>query len=178
MTYVDPSGNKVQAASADSQNVSVVDVSSSSAQKNPVTAKSSSVTVVPQPQVNSPVPLDSAEEFRGFIERAVLMRLKVLAENKQLTEETARQIARLTLDLIRPGMTIEELYQKAVKLDDHYQELAPVVFQIMKEYEEKYEKKALDQVKNLVRKGAYEEATEVVKKVLAFKVNSENNKNE
>lgn len=109
------------------------------------------------------------EEFRKFIEVEVLKIIKDLAEKGETPEEKIQGIARLTLDLIKPGMTLDQLYQNAVKLDDTYSELAPVVFAIMKKYEETYEKKALDQVSHLVKTGHYDQAQDLVKKVLEFK---------
>lgn len=116
------------------------------------------------------ITLSNSEEFRKFIEVEVLKIIKDLAENGQTPQEKIQSIARLTLDLIQPGMTLEQLYQNAVKLDDRNPELAPVVFMVMKEYEEKYERKALEQVSQLVKSGQYDEAQNMVKKVLQFKI--------
>lgn len=116
--------------------------------------------------------MDKAEEFRKFIEIEVLKIIKQLAEKETTPSERIQAMAKLTLELIGPMMSLEELYQNAVKLDDQYPELAPVVFQIMKEYEEKYEKKALEQVSQLVRSGQYDQAQEMVRKVLKFKINN------
>ena len=112
----------------------------------------------------------NAEDFRKFIEVEVLKVIKKLAESGETTKERIQEIARRTLELIKPGMTIDELYQAAVKLDDQHPELSPVVFSVMKEYEEKYEKKAIEQVSAFVKAGKYDEAQELVKKVLKFKI--------
>ncbi len=79
-------------------------------------------------------------------------------------------MAKLTLELIKPGMTLESLYENAVKLDDRYLELAPVVYHVMKQYEEKYEKKALGVVSQMIKQGNYDQAQAMVKKVLQFKI--------
>lgn len=110
------------------------------------------------------------EEFRKFIEVEVLKIIKDLAE-KGTPQEKIQEIAKLTLELIQPMMSLEELYLNAVKLDDRHPELAPIVFAVMKEYEEKYEKKALDQVSQLIKEGQYDQAQNMVKKVLQFKMN-------
>lgn len=111
-----------------------------------------------------------AEELRKFIEIEVLKIIKDLAEKGQTTKERVQEIAQLTISLIKPGMNLEELYINAIKLDDHHSELAPIVFKIMKEYEEKYERKALAQVSQLIKSGHYESAQDMVKKVLQFKI--------
>lgn len=119
-------------------------------------------------QFNKPN-IDSAENFRKFIEVEVLKIIKALAEAGKTPKEHVQAMARKTLELIRPGMTVEQLFNNAVKLDDQFPELSPVVFAVMKEYEEKYEKKALNIVNQLVRQGEYDKAQKVVKKVLAYK---------
>lgn len=81
-------------------------------------------------------------------------------------------MARIALELIRPGMSLDELYRNAVKLDDQYSEFAPLVGRIMKEYEERYEKKAISQVSQLIKTKQYDEAQNLVKKVLQFKMNT------
>ena len=144
MTYVDPQGNRT---------VGAPEKSTSSAG-----------------QVISSVNLSSAEDFRKFIEVEVLKIIKNLAEKGKTPKERIQEIARRTLELIKPGMSLEELYQNAVKLDDFHPELAPVVFALMKQYEQKYERRAIEQVSAFVRSGKYEEAQELVKKVLQFKI--------
>lgn len=114
--------------------------------------------------------IGQAQEFRKYIETEVLKIIKALAEKGETTKERIQEIAKITLELIKPTMTLEELYQNAVKLDDNFSELAPVVMQIMKEYEEKHEKKVLEQVTQLVRNREYDQAEEAVKKVLQFKI--------
>lgn len=113
---------------------------------------------------------NTAEEFRKYIEVEVLRIIKDLAEKGQTPKERIQEIARLTLTLIHPGMSLQELYQNAVKIDDQHSELCPVVFRIMKEYEEKYSQKAIAGVSNLIKQGKYTEAHELVKKVLEFKM--------
>src|SRR3989344_8833338 len=113
-----------------------------------------------------------AEEFRKMIEVEVLKIIKDLAEKGQTSQERIQELAQLTLDLIKPGMLLEELYSNAVKLDDRHSELAPVVFKVMKEYEEVYEKKALTHVNQLIKSGNFDQAQDMVKKVLKFKISN------
>ena len=115
---------------------------------------------------------NKAEEFRKMIEVEVLKIIKDLAEKGQTSQERIQEIAHLVLDLIKPGMNLEELYNNAVKLDDRHSELAPVVFKMMKEYEEKYERKTLNHVSQLIKSGHYEKAQDMVKKVLQFKISN------
>ncbi len=110
------------------------------------------------------------EEFRKIIEVEVLKIIKTLADTGETTRERIQDIASHTISLIHAGMTMEELFNATVKLDDKFPELAPVVVKVMRIYEEQYEKRALDMVTLLVKGGKYEEANNMVKKVLLFKV--------
>ncbi len=173
MTYVDPQGNRTAAVPTDSQNVPVVDVSASLSLKPSPPG--------PIPHMSTP-PLASAKtissaslpanEFCKFIELEVLKIIKNLYEKGITPQERIQGMARNALELIRPGMTLEELYRNAVKLDDQYSELGPLVMKIMREYEEKYEKKAINQVSALIKTKQYDEAQNLVKKVLQFKMNT------
>ena len=112
----------------------------------------------------------TAEEFRKFIEVEVLKIIKMLAEKGETTQEKIQQIAQVVLDLIKPGMSLEELYKNAVKLDDRHSELAPVVIQVMRQYEEKYHGKAVDEVSQMIKSGEYDQAQDLVLKVLQYKI--------
>ena len=71
--------------------------------------------------------------------------------------------------LMQPGLSIDELYKNAIKMDDKYSELGPVVIMIMKEYEGKYNKKAVAEVSTLIKQGDYVAAQNMVMKVLMYK---------
>ncbi len=113
-----------------------------------------------------------ADEFRQFIEVEVLKIIKKLIQAGETPKEEIHEISQLTLDLIKPGMTIEELYSNAVKLDDKNSKLAPLVHVIMNAYETHFEHKAIDQVAGLIKSGKYDDAQDMVKKVLEFKISS------
>lgn len=110
------------------------------------------------------------EEFREYIEKEVLVIIKDLAEKGQTPPERIQAMAKLTLELVKPGMTFEQLYRNAAQLDDQYSELAPVVVKLMREYEDKYHKKALESVSMMIKNGKYEDAQSMVKKVLQYKM--------
>ncbi len=64
-----------------------------------------------------------------------------MAKKPETTKERLQEIARLTLDLIKPEMTVDELYQNMIKLDDKFPELSPTISVIIKEYLEKWQEK-------------------------------------
>jgi len=112
---------------------------------------------------------EKADQFRKYIESEVLKIIQQLVEGKKTSPEHIKEIAQETLLLIKPHMSMEQLYTSAVKLDDHFPELAPVVFKIMKKYEEEYSMKTIGSVSDLIKKGQYDDAQNMVKKVLLFK---------
>ncbi len=118
---------------------------------------------------NKKVEQSLSEKFRKYIEIEVLKIIKDLADKGKVTQDKMQAMAQLTLDLIKPGMTLEELFQNVMKLDDQYSELSPIVYKIMKEYEEKYGKKTIDEVSQLIKTENYDQAQEMVKKLLQFK---------
>lgn len=111
-----------------------------------------------------------AEELRKFIEKEVLSIIEKLMEKNETTKEKLQEIARNTLTLIRPGLPIDELYQNTVKLDNNCSELAPVVIVVMREYETKYARKALTEVSNLIKTKKFDQAQDLVKKVLEYRI--------
>lgn len=116
--------------------------------------------------------INDQDGFRNFIEYEAAQLIISLLEKGLINEEKSESLSGLTLSLIRPGMTVEELYLNGVKLDDNNSEMAPVVYKIMKIYEEKFEKKALSQVSAMVKNKQFGQAQDLVKKVLQFKINN------
>lgn len=110
------------------------------------------------------------EEFRKFIEFEVLNVIKTMSETPETTKEKIQEVARFVLEKVNPKANLQELYLAGIQLDDTYAELAPVTYKVMRQYEEKYEKKALSEVSHLVKNRQYDQAQEVVKKVLMFKI--------
>ncbi len=109
------------------------------------------------------------EKFREYIEREVLGVIKELLEKPETNQKRIQEIAKHTLQLLALGTAIDELYRLAIKLDDDFPELRPVVIKLMNEYEAKYNRKAVDQVSSLIKEGKYDDAQNVMLKVLQFK---------
>lgn len=113
---------------------------------------------------------NQTEAFRQWIEGEVLKIIQQQLQNVDVPEARIQELANRALDLVKPGMNLEELFQSAIKLNDGFREFDPVVIKLMKEYEQKFKKKALERVSSLVHHGKYDEAQDVVKKVLQFKM--------
>lgn len=110
------------------------------------------------------------EAFRKWIEVEVLKIMKQQISNKDVSQKRIQELANRTLDLIKPGMTLQELFNNAIKLNDGYSEFDGLVAKLIKEYEHKYKKQAVEQASALVKQGQLDEAEDVVKKVLQFKM--------
>ena len=108
-------------------------------------------------------------EFRAYIEREVLAVLKDKVTKGEIASEKIQEIASYALDLLEDPDSIDELYRNAIKLDDVYNELGGVVILLMRKYEEKYNGKAVSKVSDLIKSGNYDEAQEMIKKVLLYK---------
>lgn len=111
----------------------------------------------------------SVVEFRAYIEREVLAVLKDKVTKGELASDKIQEIASYALDLLEDPDSIDELYRNAIKLDDVYNELGGVVILLMRKYEEKYNGKAVSKVSDLIKSGNYDEAQDMIKKVLLYK---------
>jgi Asp-tRNA(Asn)/Glu-tRNA(Gln) amidotransferase A subunit family amidase len=111
-----------------------------------------------------------SETFRKFIEVEILDIIRDLSSQGAETEEKVQQIAQLTLEKIKVGMTIEELFKNAIELDDSFSELSPVTVKVMQFYEQNFERKAVDDVASYVRMGNYQGAQDMVQKILEYKI--------
>lgn len=83
---------------------------------------------------------NSSKKFQEYIETEILEAIKELSKKPEMTKERLQEIARLTLSLIHENLSLEELYQNMIKLDDKFPELQPAIGKIIKEYLEKYQK--------------------------------------
>jgi len=113
---------------------------------------------------------NEAEAFRKWIELEVLKIMKQQVNNSDVSQERIQAMANRTLDMVQPGMTVQQLFQKAILLNDGYPEFDSLTVKLIKEYEHKFKKKAVEQVAELVKSGDLDEAQDIVKRVLEFKM--------
>jgi hypothetical protein len=105
--------------------------------------------------------LMSPDEIREDIELQVVELIKSLLTAGTITEERAAVLSEQTLNVLVPGMTLEELYRAIPKLDDTASELAPVVLPFLRQYEEGITKQAEKNVQELIRQGQYDAAVKL-----------------
>lgn len=111
-----------------------------------------------------------AEKFRKWIEFESLEIIKAKLAQSDIPEDRIQALAQRVLDVIHPGMSMEELFEKAITLNEGYPEYDQLVVKLMKEYEMKYQQKAVTTVQQMIRQGNYDAAQDVVKKILEFKL--------
>lgn len=107
------------------------------------------------------------DDLRQQIELKVVELIKARLTSGSITEERAQQLSQIVLDTVRPGMSFEQLYKAAAKLDDRAPELAPIVLPLMREYEEAIVAQAQETVRTLIREGHYDAATTLAKKAIS-----------
>ncbi|OGG35632.1 hypothetical protein A2363_05170 [Candidatus Gottesmanbacteria bacterium RIFOXYB1_FULL_47_11] len=113
------------------------------------------------------------DDLRQQIELQIVELIKAKLADGSMTEERAQQASQTVLDSLKPGMSLEELYQAVGRLDDVVQELAPVVLPIMKQYEKEIVQPISANVSALIRQGQYDAAAKLAHKAIASDVKLE-----
>lgn len=104
------------------------------------------------------------DELREQIELEIVELIRRKLESGEITEGRAKQLAQRALDVLKPGMSFDQLYKAIPTLDDTIPELAPVVLPHIKDYEVNVTAKALENVRNLIAQGQYDAAATLGKK--------------
>ena|SRR3972149_7679142 len=112
----------------------------------------------------------TADDLRQDIEMKIVELIKQKIENSTMTEDRAQQVSQRVLELLVPGMTLEELYRAIPRLDDTCPELSPVIAPILHDYEQGVTKQVEENVRQLIRQGQYDAATKLAKKAVAQEV--------
>lgn len=104
------------------------------------------------------------DELREQIELEIVEFLQAKMEAGEINDVRAKAIAQRTLDILRVGMSFEELYKAIPLLDDTMPELAPIVLPHVRDYETNVTSQALENVRNLIQQGQYDAAATLAKK--------------
>lgn len=110
------------------------------------------------------------DAIREKIEADVVELIKTKVENEEMTEERAQAIAQRVLDLLKPGMELEELYRALPKLDDNFSEIGHIIVPYLRDYELGVTKAAAKQVHSLIMNGQYKEAQNLADRVIKQEV--------
>jgi len=103
------------------------------------------------------------DEIREAIELKVVELIKAKLTDGTMTEERSRQISRLVLEILQPGMELNQLFKAIFKLDDNCTELSHIVLPYAMQYENGVVQKATTVVETFVRQGQYDAAISLAK---------------
>lgn len=106
------------------------------------------------------------DDAREEIELKVVELIKHGVTDGTMTEARGQQISQVVLELLKPGMSWNELYKAIFKLDDSCTELSPVVLPYAQSYEQNIANKASDMVANYIRVGNYDAAVKLAEDVV------------
>ena len=103
------------------------------------------------------------EEYRKNLELNILRIIKEKLLKGEMSADRAKAIARMVLDKLHPPLTLEQIYQIAPSLDDHFSELAAAVLPVLQDHEEEVKKIVTQHAEKLIQSGKFDEATSVLK---------------
>jgi len=108
----------------------------------------------------------SPDDIRERIEAQVVDVIKQKVENEEMTEERAQELAQRVLEILKPNMSLEDLYKALPMLDDNFSEVSPIIIPYLRDYEDGVTKKAAFQVRDLIKSGRYKEAQDLADRVI------------
>ncbi len=109
------------------------------------------------------------EAYRIKLEQDILDVIIEKLKNGQMDAKRAKDIARMILDKLHPPLSLEQIYEIAPTLDDHFTELTKAVLPVLKEHDEKVSKLVSEHAHKLINSGKLKEAFEAVKKATGRK---------
>jgi hypothetical protein len=106
--------------------------------------------------------------LREQIQSQVVQLITKGLEDGSISEDRAREIARLILNKVPENVSNEELMQILPKLDDEFFELTEVVLPIISDYEEKIRKAVEQKALEFVRQRKFQEALDTARKGIEY----------
>lgn len=96
--------------------------------------------------------------MRELVQKAVVEVITKGLQDGTVTEERAKNIAKMILEKLPEGITYEEFITILPKLDDDYQEISGVIVPIMEQYETKMRETNDVKITELIKDGKIDEA--------------------
>lgn len=106
------------------------------------------------------------EKYRKKLELDILKIIEEKLTKGEMDPERAQAIARMVLDKLHPPLTLEQIYQIAPTLDDHFTELAKAVLPVIKDHREEVEKVVEDHAVKLINSGKFNDASSAMKQAM------------
>lgn len=105
-----------------------------------------------------------SEEYRQKLELDILKIMEEKLQNGQMDANRAKAIAQMVLEKLHPPLTLEQIYQIAPTLDDHFAELAAAVLPVIDEHDDKVKAIVVAHAQKLLKIGKINEANVLLKK--------------
>ena len=96
--------------------------------------------------------------MREQVQKAVVEVITKGLQDGTVTEERAKNIAKMILEKLPEGITYQEFITILPKLDDDYQEISPVIIPVMEQYEAKMRETNDLKITELIKDGKIDEA--------------------
>ena len=96
--------------------------------------------------------------MREQVQKAVVEVITKGLQDGTVTEERAKNIAKMILEKLPEGIIYQEFITILPKLDDDYQEVSPVIIPIMEQYEAKMRETNDIKITELIKDGKIDEA--------------------
>lgn len=89
-------------------------------------------------------------------------------ENGTISDERAKEIARVVLERLPENISYDELIRIIPKLDDDFQELSTAIVPIMLEYETKLRTVVNEKISHLLKQQKFKEAHDLAKRAIEY----------
>lgn len=106
------------------------------------------------------------EEYRKKLEQDILDIIEEKLRTGEMSHERAREIARFIIDKLHPPLTLEQIYQIAPTLDDHFTELTKAVLPVIKDHDDKVKAIVAEHAEKLIKSGQIDKAVDLLKKTI------------
>lgn len=103
-----------------------------------------------------------AEEKRKQLEKDILEIIAQKLQNGQMDLGRAQQIAKLLLEKLHPPLTLEQIYEIAPTLDDHFKELSQAILPLLSEHESEVDKLVAEHAERMIKSGKFDEAEKLL----------------
>lgn len=111
---------------------------------------------------------DKSKQLLNRVQAAIVDVITKGLEEGTITEDRAKEIARLVLAKLPEDVSYEELMRIIPKLDDDFQELSSAVVPIMLEYEAKMKEIINHKISILLKQNRFQEALDLSRKAIEF----------
>jgi hypothetical protein len=107
-------------------------------------------------------------KLRDKVQKQVVEIITTGLEEGEISEDRAREIAKLIIEEIPEDISDRDLIHTLPKLDDEYSELKDVVLPIMLDYEKRIRLAVEEKVHKLVMQRKFEEAVKVARQGINY----------